>query len=166
MDLKNVWLLAPVHWALCMTSTHINHCTVGGELDFSWVVSMSQMCLPYPQSTTLLSDLVDKDKNWKNTSWTFWDNSVNWSDGRNDYTLPGLFTHYGNNLTCQISDYNFCNSLNNREFDSDSYEKWLQLVRLMAHISLCKGWAHMPAFPQQGVKSSHKFLDSCKVDCP
>lgn len=37
-----------------------------------------------------------------------------------------------------MSDYNVHNSLHNREFDSDSYEKWPQLVKLMAHISLYK----------------------------
>lgn len=65
---------------------------------------------------------------------------------------------------CQMSDYNLHNSLHNREFDSVSYEKWLQLFRLMAHISLYNGWVCMPAAPQQGVKNYHKFLESCKVD--
>ncbi len=38
-----------------------------------------------------------------------------------------------------LSDYTFTESPHNRESDSDSYEKWLHLVRLMAHISLYRG---------------------------
>lgn len=60
--------------------------------------------------------------------------------------------------TCQMSDYDFRNSQQSLEFDSDSSEKWLQLFRLMAHISLYNGWVRMPAAPQQGVKNYHKFF--------
>lgn len=56
-----------------------------------------------------------------------------------------------------MPDYNFRNSQHNREGDSDSYEKWLQLFRLMAHISLYNSWVRMPAAPQQGVKNHRKF---------
>lgn len=59
---------------------------------------------------------------------------MNWSDGTNDQALPpGV-----NTLTCQMQDFNFHDSLHNREFDSDSHEKWLRLVRLMAQISHSK----------------------------
>lgn len=60
-------------------------------------------------------------------------------------------------VTSQMPDYDFHNSVHKRPFGSDSCEKWLQLVRLMAHICLYEGCVRMQASTQQGLKTAMHF---------